>query len=141
MITESTLYWMTRLDEVKSLVSIMSFLLCLIFGIGSIICVGAIVISKVEGDGKDIPIFKRLSMYVIPLFLLGIALAISNVFIPTTKQYALIKVVPAIANDQRIQQEASELYDMAKQALKQTLKIPDLEKPKAEKQENQGSKP
>jgi hypothetical protein len=141
MITESNIYWMTRLDEIKSFVSVAGFAMCLVFGIALIVCLGGCIVNKVDGDEKNLRTFKKISMYIAPLFLFGVALPISNVFIPTTKQYAMIKVIPAIANDQKIQQEASELYDMAKQALKQTLQIPNVEKPKAEKQENQGSKP
>lgn len=128
MITESNIYWMTRLDEIKSFVSVAGSLMCLVFGIALIVCLGGCIVNKVDEDEKNLRTFKKISMYVIPLFLFGVALPISNVFIPTTKQYAMIKVIPAIANDQRIQQEATEIYDMAKQALKQTLQIPNLEK-------------
>jgi len=138
MITESNLYWMTRLDEIKSFVSIAGFVMCLVFGIALIVCLGGCITNKIDEDEKNLRTFKKISMYVVPFFLLGLTLPISNIFIPTTKQYAMIKVIPAIANDQKIQQEASELYDMAKQALKQTLQIPN--KQPAEKSEDKGGK-
>lgn len=37
--------------------------------------------------------------------------------LPNTKQAAAIIVVPAIANNEQVQAEAGELYDLAKQAL------------------------
>jgi hypothetical protein len=141
MITESNIYWMTRLDEIKTLLSVAGGVMCVIFGVALMICLGGCIVNKIEDDKEYLRSFKKALMYVLPIFLFGLALPIGNVFIPTTKQYAMIKVIPAIANDQRIQQEATEIYDMAKQALKQTLQIPNLEKPKAEKQEIQGSKP
>lgn len=139
MITESSLYWMTRLDEIKSLLAGIGILTSFITIVFLLIGVASIIVCYVETPEKaktdtGVKTLKKVCYFSALVLFLGIVLNISNVFIPTTKQYAMIKVIPAIANDPKIQQEASEIYDMAKQALKKTLQIPNLEKPKAEEQ-------
>lgn len=42
---------------------------------------------------------------------------VTNTLVPSTKSMAAIVVVPAIVNNETVQQEAGELYDLAKQAL------------------------
>ena len=48
-----------------------------------------------------------------------------SVFIPTTKEMALIKVLPAISNSrfvsEELPKEAGEIYMLAKEALKEKL--------------------
>jgi len=130
MITESNLYWMTRLDEIKQFLAILGILISILSGAGTIVLIGIFFTNSIEKPPEDKEVTKIIikTTYCTAFgFFLGMIFVISNIFIPTTKQYAMIKVIPAIANDQRIQQEASELYDMAKQALKQTLQIPNKE--------------
>lgn len=43
------------------------------------------------------------------------------VFVPSSKTAATMLILPAIANNETVQQEAGELYKMAKEALKEAI--------------------
>jgi hypothetical protein len=53
----------------------------------------------------------------------------SAIFLPSTKTAAAMVVLPAIANNERIQHEAGDLYQLAKQALANAA-APDKAEPK-----------
>jgi hypothetical protein len=55
------------------------------------------------------------------VFLFG---TLVTVTIPNKKDAAIIYVIPAIANNENIQEEAKELYDFAKAAMKEYLPAP-----------------
>jgi hypothetical protein len=50
----------------------------------------------------------------------GLLMAVAT-FLPSSKTIALMVVVPAVMNSEPIQKDLPELYQMAKEALKQTL--------------------
>ena len=54
-------------------------------------------------------------------FIIAIAMTITCAFFPNSKTIALMIVVPAIINSEPIQKDLPEIYQMAKDALKQTL--------------------
>ena len=101
MITESTIYWLTRWDSIKDA--------CII--IGSITTILATILSIVgcgiATEDKDRKGFYLLFSWIVPLiFLPGI------VFIPTTKEMAAIKVIPVIANNEKAQEISGKLLDL-----------------------------
>ena len=57
-------------------------------------------------------------------YLIG-GLLLVNTFLPSTKTAAAMHVLPAIANNETIQNEASEIYQLAKQALKDAVATPE----------------
>lgn len=115
-ITESTIYWWTRLDDVRN-----GLMACGSFVLAGII-VATIGLGITRCDVEDTLWPRRYWLYMVPLTFLCVALMLSTVFIPSERDYALIKVVPAIANNEAIAAEASEFYDMAKEALRQQLR-------------------
>jgi len=94
MITESTLYWITRLDGFNHLL----VALCLMTG--AIAIVSLVALCHPESSLTDQSIGKRGISITLPLlftFVLGL------VFLPTTKEMFAIKVIPAIANNEKVQ--------------------------------------
>jgi hypothetical protein len=113
VITAKQIYWITRLDPLNGALTG----ICVIPGILSIISLVMFCCGKVE-DETDRPYFRLgraglvLNLF---LFLTGIA---GIVFIPSTKEMAMIQITPVIVNSDFIQEdlprEAKELYGLAK---------------------------
>lgn len=117
MINESTLYWVTRLDNILVFCGI-SLPLCLVFLLFAFFCF----IGVTDEDNKAFA--KRLLIFNLILSGLLVPLDIATlVFLPTTKEMVVIKVLPKIVNSDFTQKdlpaEAKELYVLAKQALDQ----------------------
>ena len=83
----------------------------------SIMIMGGYVITKVFISYSNNDDFQKLNplmlLFFIPLFI--------GMLLPSTKEYAVIKVFPKISNSkfvEEIKKDVPELYDMAKQAIK-----------------------
>lgn len=114
MIDAWDIYWVLQLDTI-------GFAAALLTLVG-----GAVValawIGFLDSD-------TRLSLFVpAMLTLLWLPVLALAVFLPSTKTAAAMFVIPAIANNETIQRESGELYDLAKQALAEAVK-PDKSKP------------
>lgn len=103
MITESMLYWITRLNYIGYAIS----------GFIAIICISlfisiAVWVSSDMDD--DIKIIKK---FVITSAISIIFLIVAQVLIPTTKEMCAIKIIPVILNNEKAQNMSSEVYDLA----------------------------
>ena len=121
MITESQMYWLTRLDYICLIVRIIAILgggIMLVFTI-----IGGICLSEEDISKKT---YTRL------LFLWIIALAgiVGTILTPTTKEMCAIKLVPIIANNEQVQELPNKVVDLANEWL-------DELKPKSTNKENQ----
>ena len=106
MITESTIYWITRLDELKGGVEGFGIALVIIFVVALIFSCLARFADEIERATKFVITFSILS------FLSGLFL-FSSALIPTTKEMCAIKIVPLIANDEQVQELPSKFVDLA----------------------------
>ena len=122
-ITESTIYWITRLDGIHD------FLigLCIITGILAVLSLITFFATFMVSEGEEEfhPAMKfELRACFISIALL-VVFSLVSVFIPTTKEMALIKVLPAISNSrfvsEELPKEAGEIYMLAKDAVKEKL--------------------
>jgi len=79
--------------------------------------------KEVEAKADDICAIKKSAMNrrVRKWFAISVALGVFGVVLPSSKTVALIVVIPAIINSEPIQKDLPEIYQMAKDALKQTL--------------------
>jgi hypothetical protein len=120
MITESELYWILKLDDIRDLLTGCTVAL----GITSVVLIVMTIAQICEEDlFDDIPwrrsLFARLAVY-ITLIVFSIAL----VLIPSTKQMAVIKGVPAIVNSdvtKNVSSDVKELYKLGVDTLKEKL--------------------
>jgi uncharacterized membrane protein len=124
MITESTIYWVTRLDAFNNLVTAVSFI-SVIFLIASIIA-SCVVMgernSMLNIDDKLILPIK----FVIGSIIILVICATLLVFVPTTKEYAAMKILPKIANDEALNtlsQDGKELYRLTVDYLKEQVTV------------------
>ena len=97
MITQTQMYWLVTLDGINKL----SFTLAAV-GVAWLM-VGIAYICETGKRRWMVPVS-------IAVALLGMLAA---TFVPTTKQMAAIIVVPRIANNEKIQDAGSRLYDLA----------------------------
>lgn len=131
VISPWVIYWVLQLDSIKFMFSLAGWLsaiaggLCLIFSFMDA-DFATIYEDATYEDGKrqyakyssEASGKRRFARAIIPLAVLFL---LCNAFVPSTRAMAAIVVIPAIANSTTIQTEAGELYDLAKQALRQAV--------------------
>lgn len=130
MITESSMYWLTRMDYICHALVVILAISGFTIGIVSF----AIAMTYNSYEEKANAVCKHV---IIPAFIVLILASVGRIFTPTTKELAVIKVVPAIANNETLREDAGELYTLAKEWLKDTLKVetkPVVEKPEKKQQ-------
>lgn len=122
--TESLMYWITRLDVIKSFfdgVQILAIVFAIFSSIFAIISYIVIQIEKSspcfdEAD-KDYVAGKIINRASFKGFILTLTITILSafieIFIPTTKEMIVIKVIPAIASSE----QASKIKDISNDAL------------------------
>lgn len=115
-ITPATMYWFTRLDRIAAACDIITLL-------GGFALVFLIIGHYVTGGNTDEmyehKVVKNVLKWFIPVWLFGV---IGVLFIPNSKQMAMIYVVPQITESQVVKQDIPELYDLGVNALKDWLK-------------------
>ena len=109
-ITESTIYWITRLDGIQAAAETV--------GTIGIILIGAVVpfTSAMVADFacSNIAVaMKRDCKKWLPLWIVFTIIAISSLFIPTTKEMCAIKVIPIIANNDSIKEIPNDIAVLA----------------------------
>lgn len=124
--TESTLYWITRLDQIYSFCNGLGTLLAILAVLGVITLTIFKIIKEVNREfnrGNDLDRdFKTASSAISALKLPTISCIIGavfmsfvTVFIPTTKEMTAIKVIPQFAtqeNCQKLQAMSKDLLDI-----------------------------
>ena len=118
-----TLYQITRCDVVLN-VSIAVAVTALASGVlACIAAIGQAGVDQLEAFPPWLsPLVRKLA------FVLAFSLAVACVT-PTTNQMAAIVVIPAIVNSETVQEEASELYGLAKTWMKQQVDAETEEQP------------
>lgn len=110
MISPWQIYWVMQLDTIGTAAGF-----CAFFGIA---VVGFFWFGAIESDGEEIKFWMKLASLV-SFGWIGILLV--AIFLPSSKTAAAMVVIPAIANNEKFQSEASELYELAKDGLKKLV--------------------
>ena len=122
MITESMLYWITRLDGIKGVLEFVPTIIGVFTFIGACIC-----ISEHYSEGlktKGLGIF--LAIVTTMLFLLSC----SSIFIATTKEMAMIYVLPKVSQSDFIEKSGKRAEMIADVAFNKLENILGIEKEK-----------
>lgn len=123
MITPSEIYWILKLDDIRDL----SFFLGMSCIPPVIVFLVLFLASKI---GKDcfcedyIHVGKICGRLFALTAILTLFLHLSYAFIPSTKQMAMIKVIPMIANSEAVKtmsNDAKEIYTLGIKAIKEQL--------------------
>jgi len=112
-ITPAAMYWITRLDSVAGLMCFVLFACALGAGITAIQWGTNEPIDEEQEPYKKW--FKRETIT-------AIIAALILTFVPSSKEMAMIYVVPHITESQVIKQDIPEVYDLGVKALKDWLK-------------------
>ena len=123
MITESYVYWILKLDDIREL-SFCFGVCCILPMIVFFILFLASTIAKDEFC-KDYRHVSRLCGWLcVAATTLALFLHLSYAFLPSTKQMAMIKVIPALANSKElalVSNDAKEIYTLGVTAIKTKL--------------------
>ncbi|HIJ71136.1 MAG TPA: hypothetical protein HPP87_07210 [Planctomycetes bacterium] len=112
IITESEMYWLTRLDALNN-----------IFGAVAIIgvIVGLMTLYLVMFLGGDQEWYERNTKRALELLCLGLLLILigctGQCFVPTAKEMAAIKLIPAVSKNENVQELPNKVVDLANEWL------------------------
>lgn len=115
-ITPATMYWFTRLDGITNFFQIIAFV-----GVFALLFL-SIAYWATGGNTDEMyehKAVKSVLKWLIPVWLFSL---IGLLFVPNSKQMAMIYVVPQITESQVVKQDIPELYDLGVNALKDWLK-------------------
>ena len=137
MITELSIYWITRLDGIREFVSgcatfisvftAMATLSTIIVSIYALCVRNDAIVCHVAKDGMIDELYASIRnvriylwrMTVRWLFPTLVLVSLLEVLVPTTKEYCAIKVVPAIINSEKTQGLTDELYNLGIEWIKE----------------------
>ena len=103
MITESMVYWITRLDYFQEGAITIGVVLMALYVIAMFI--GGCIWSE---DNN-----KRPFCCIFPTFLIPLILLVGSMFIPNTKEMCAIKVIPKIVNNEQAQELPEKIVNLA----------------------------
>lgn len=113
-ITESMVYWITRLNGLKLCLELIGILLIA----NSIIWLIIAIYSHADAHGlrdeeKLTKLYKKHIIISTCLLVISIIMLISTVFIPDTKEMCAIKVLPLIAQNDNVKQLPDKVVNLA----------------------------
>ena len=118
MITESMVYWILKLDNIVEMFVVFAVISIL----SSMIILGIWFVKREDCYGNEnLDNYVKISVISFALF---IAFLMAATFTPSTKQMAIIKIVPIIAKceiTKEIKGDAKEVYKLGVQAIKESL--------------------
>ena len=120
-LTESMLYWTLKLDDIRSSVGI------LFVSIACILVESIFTWFLIVSD-KDLEyVREKVCRIIIACIVMLIITGPTYTFLPNTKQYAAIKIIPVIANSEFVSEELpnemKEFYHMGKDQIKKQLGV------------------
>ena len=145
--TESTIYWITRLDEIREFLVGVQIIPAIVAGVSIIMSLIGYICMNMEkawyGDGYDKDddykvrksLFRACRTIGIIAAVIATMCSLTCTFLPTTKEMVAIKVVPAIVSSE----QASRLKDIGDNAIDVAAEWLKSQK-KAKEVENDGSK-
>lgn len=110
MITSMEMYWLLKLDDIYMLVSCAAALTTGVFVVSFL----AYKLAGVDGNKQE---QKTSGIAALVSLVCSVLLWCVVTFIPTTKQMAAIYVVPAIVNNEKVQQIGNKTLDISEQLL------------------------
>ena len=118
-ISHTMMYWFTRLDGINAILSIAGVLITFALLFLTVVYFGGTVNAVDQEDEKELNIMKK---WIKGLLLPWIFVLLGVLFIPTSKELAMIYVVPSITESQVVKQDLPEIYDLGVKSLKNWLK-------------------
>ena len=130
--TESMIYWITRLDGIHGFcygIQTIAVVFAIVGITAAIISVCIKITSEAEGSDDDARIASSICKIAcklwIPTFCIAMAFSLARTFTPTTKEMIAIKVIPQIAsteNVEKIKDISKDMLDITADWLKDMRK-------------------
>ena len=130
--TESMVYWITRLDGIRGFcfgIQTFAVLFAILGIIAAIVVLCISVTAEEEGSDDDARIANSICKFAckvwIPAFCIAMACSLARTFTPTTKEMIAIKVIPQIAsvnNVEKIKDVSEDMLDITTVWLKDMRK-------------------
>ena len=130
--TESMIYWITRLDGIRGLcfgIQTFAVLFTILGIIAAIVATSISVASEEDGSDDDARIANGICKIAckiwIPAFCIAMVCSLARTFIPTTKEMIAIKVIPQMAsteNVEKIKDISKDMLDITADWLKDMRK-------------------
>jgi hypothetical protein len=112
--TGTEIYWLTRLDGIVNLSTVMA-----IFGtVSAIVGTIVLVVWAVCENGKADNGWWFLLKTIIIVWIASILFVLATLFVPTTKEMAAIIVVPKIVNNEQVKELPENVLDLANEWIK-----------------------
>lgn len=108
MITPTTIYWIGQCDQIRSVLEPAAVISTIFTTMLTILLIGI----SFAGDAPRL-LIKMLSVVVSLFGAMLFVAVIGLLFIPTTKTGAAMYVVPAIVNNEKINEAGDRLYELA----------------------------
>lgn len=116
--TEADIYLWLKLDDIRDAIETV----CVIIGAAGLIAVG---VSWISAGIEESASIRRMASRLTVLWVVGMAaLIVAWSLIPSTSQYAAVKVVPHLASSENIEAvktDMGDLYDMGVGKLREVL--------------------
>ena len=130
--TESMIYWITRLDGIRGLcfgIQTFAVLFAILGIIAAIVALCISVTAEEEGSDDDARIASSICKFAckvwIPAFCIAMVCSLARTFTPTTKEMIAIKVIPQMAsvdNIEKIKDVSKDMLDITAEWLKDMRK-------------------
>ena len=130
--TESMIYWITRLDGIRGLcfgIQTFAVLFAILGIIAAIVALCISVTAEEEGSDDDARIASSICKFAckiwIPAFCIAMVCSLARTFTPTTKEMIAIKVIPQITsvdNVEKIKDISKDMLDVTSEWLKDMRK-------------------
>ena len=130
--TESMIYWITRLDGIRGLcfgIQTFAVLFAILGIIAAIVALCISVTAEEEGSDDDARIASSICKFAckvwIPAFCIAMVCSLARTFTPTTKEMIAIKVIPRITsvdNVEKIKDISKDMLDVTAEWLKDMRK-------------------
>lgn len=123
-----TIYWILQLDSINCFAIFAGTGASLACVVAVFARIGSLSLAEIWQDMPDSREYKRYmaaangDMKLIkPAALVAVVMLGIATFLPSSKTAAAMVVLPAIVNNETIRKESGELYDLAKQALREAV--------------------
>ena len=110
-ITETEIYWLTRLDNIRIAVgSTLALWTFIVLGVTAV----CIICGGWPNSDKEKRIAQILRRFVIvPVWTVLLCLIVAAVLVPTTKEMCAIKAIPMIINNEQVQELPNKVLELA----------------------------
>ena len=123
MMTQMDIYWILRLDDIREVFAYVLVVTAIFSFVGLLFCIA--VYCVYVDDPQYLPVVNILKKVVACFFVAHACSLMVYLFVPTTKDMVLIKVVPPIVSSevaQRIPNDLTDLYNWAVKEIKAKAK-------------------